>query len=244
MSVKLAPQNSSWRQSFSLAKWQLAIVASVVAAAWTLASRVLFGEHPLGTVGGFLLVALVSFCSYTDVTRKRIPNWATYTAVLGSLAVNAIASAVMVRTDLTGPAQAAVPGSAAIQVLGAIGLVPSLLGALACFGAMLMIYSVSGSGAGDVKLATAIGAIIGVERGLVAIVWCHILAGIFVLGWLTWEMGLLATITALTQRIGSALLPAWIFPPAREPTIRLTKPVALAPFFAAGTILAVLGVTF
>jgi prepilin peptidase CpaA len=222
------------RRTFAFA---VAVACTIV---WPAVWRPLLGEHLLTTFGGAVLVLLLAACTYTDLTRKRIPNWATYTAVLSALALNATASILTGTADLTGLSNL----NTSYSAIGAIGIVPSASGALACFGAMLVIYAVSGSGAGDVKLATAIGAFVGVESGLAAIVWCHLLAGIVVLAWLACKIGPVTSIKVLLRHVGSLLMPTLILPPTVQSARVLAKPIPLAAFFAAGALLALCGVTF
>lgn len=223
----------------------LAIVLTVVMSiAWASNSPQAFGEHLLTTAGGFLLMALLIYCSYTDLTRKRILNWATYTALSGALVFNAASSLLAGTTDLAAPPHVKVNSGGMFESFGAIGIISSGLGALACFGAMLIIYSVSRTGAGDVKLATAIGAFVGAENGLSAILWCHLLAGIVAIVWLAWNLGLVSIIRTITRHLGSELFPTLVFPPTAKSAKVLNKPIPLAAFFAAGTILALCGGAF
>jgi hypothetical protein len=122
--------------------------------------------------------------------------------------------------------------------IGPIGIERSLYGAGACFLVMLLAYQLVGSGAGDVKLATAVGAVLGVERGLTVIVWCHLTAGAAILCWLVWRVGPVTFSKAFARHIGSALLPTFVVPPDPWEKQLLTRPVPLAAFFAIGTCLA------
>ncbi len=57
-------------------------------------------------------------------------------------------------------------------------------GEIACFSLMLLLFLSNATGGGDVKLATAIGAFLGPQAGMMSIAWCHLLAGVVALLWL------------------------------------------------------------
>lgn len=199
---------------------------------WAAVGAAMFGPQTVASWSGFVLVALLVVCSYTDTRFRRIPNWATYTSVLWALGLNAAAW-------LT----AGLPGGAAwADYLGAIGLTNSLIGAAACFGVMLFLHVACGSGAGDVKLACAIGALLGVERGLEVLIWCHVLAAAVAAVWMIWRIGPLTLATILLRRVGSGLFPQWVAPPTGDKVRALRQPIPLAGFFAAGVVFTLTGV--
>ena len=85
----------------------------------------------LGTLTGLLLVLLCCSVTYTDLRWKKIPNWATYPAVLWGILLNVVAWRF--------------PAETWTYALGAVGLSPCLAGGFALlgamFGAMFCIYS-------------------------------------------------------------------------------------------------------
>lgn len=105
-----------------------------------------------------LAVALV-VCTFTDLRSRRIPNAVTGPIAAVGLVVNTLATC-----------------SGMVQ--GAVGLPSALMGMLACFSVMLVIHLLADHGAGDVKLSAAIGACVGVEVGLLCIVYAYIVAGL------------------------------------------------------------------
>ncbi len=181
----------------------------------------------LAAFNAAVLVLLLMVTSYTDSQWKKIPNWATYTAMVWALGVNLIASLTM--------SEAAFAATSAL--VPPIGIEASLTGAAVCFAAMLVLFRVAGSGAGDVKLAAVLGALLGFEKGLVIILWCHIVAGTVMAGWLIWQIGPWKLATTLLQHIGSVILPGRISKPGRGEQKVLMHRVPLAAFFAAGTII-------
>lgn len=201
-----------------------ALVPAVLGPAWVvLAGRLLPGQ-PLATLAGLVLLLTLTACAYTDLTRRRIPNWATYTAVLWALVLNAAAAWI-------GPR----------PWLGAVGIVESLLGLGACFLVLLMIYRASGSGAGDVKLAGAIGALLGPERGLNALVLTYLAAGVAIGAWAVWTVGPIRLFGGLARRVGSWAFPGRVARPSADQEQLLRRSVPLAPFFGIGTFFALQG---
>ena len=179
------------------------------------------GLGRLGTWSGLVLVLLITVCSMTDLGSRRIPNWATYTAFLWAFLLNAI--------DSPGPAAGA-------GRLGGVGLGAGAAGAAVCFTVMLFIYRVAGGGAGDVKLATALGALLGLDGGLHALVYTYLAAGVAVVCWVVWTVGPVVLAASLARRVGSALWPGRVAPPTDEQRQLLGRRIPLAPFFAVGAI--------
>jgi prepilin peptidase CpaA len=179
------------------------------------------------TLSGVLTAVLVCIAAWSDLRWRRIPNWATYAAVLWGLLLNACVS----RTGFP---------SAADQ-LGAIGFLPSLLGAVAMFVGGVLVFGSTGGGAGDVKLLVALGALLGLDAAIDAVLYSFIAAGAASVSWALWQFGLLKVIGASLRAAGSFVLPQWIDRPRPEQQHLLRMPIPLAPFFAAGTLLVLAG---
>lgn len=105
--------------------------------------------------------AVLVIATFTDVRSRRIPNW----LVLPFLALGILASA---------------------WLYGWHGVLLSLEGA----GLGLLIYGVlfwmGGMGAGDVKLCAAIGAWIGPNQLLIALIFTALIGGVMALVWAAW----------------------------------------------------------
>ena len=174
------------------------------------------------TFSGFVLFALVLVCACTDVKWHRIPNWSTYPAVLWAFAINGFAS---------------LQSRAAPGWLGAIGIQESLLGFAVLFVSGLIVFSITGGGAGDVKLIGCLGAFLGFDRGINAVAYSFVVAGAVLACWAIWTHGPLRLLRAIGGSLGSLMLPLWIAPPVEEDRQLLQAKVPLGPFFAAGTLL-------
>lgn len=169
---------------------------------------------------GIVLLGMLGVCVTTDVAWRKIPNWATLTGLAWAWLLAGFGGLFASES----PRPAGVP------------LADSLWGSLACFGIMLMIYSLAGGGAGDVKLMAAIGAFLGVRLGLQAMMWSYLVAATAVVAWGIWRVGLLRLIRAFLRQCGSVVLPLWVRPPDKQDREMLHRPMPLAPAFAIGTV--------
>jgi Flp pilus assembly protein protease CpaA len=188
-------------------------------------------------IPGLVLVCLVLTCGWTDLIYRRIPNWATYPAMLWSLTLNTAASITfwleMNRGDeiaLNAPLPPGWDG----WLTGTVGLGSSLAGFIACSTVMLLPFKLSRSGAGDVKLAAAIGATIGFRDGMLVIAATYLVAGLYVLLYAIWTAGLIETVCSVARWCGAILLLGLILPPTPEQKKLLDRKVPLGPFFAIG----------
>jgi Flp pilus assembly protein protease CpaA len=196
-----------------------------------------------GTLAGFVLLAVIVTSAVTDFRQHRIFNWVTYSAFLWALLINTTASLLSTgdasSTSMLNPAEILGPAW-----LGGIGLRQCLAGAALCFAFTLVAYHLSGGGAGDVKLATVIGAFLGVYHGIFAVGYSYIVAAIAMGLWTIYCNGPLALVKAAVRtigtRIGTRLGILWPFPPTESDAKLLFKPIPLGPFFAIGTLLVVL----
>jgi Flp pilus assembly protein protease CpaA len=184
---------------------------------------------------GNLVLLLILSC-WTDLLHHKIYNWITYPAFLWALTINVVVSVA------TG-GEAGQHESTGWARLGGVGVASCLSGAIVCFFALLVVYQLSGSrGAGDVKLATALGAWLGLLDGVTAIFFTYIVAGVVLACWVIILAGPQQVLSFALRKVGSLLLPGWVMPPPEQQLPILKRPVAMAAFFAAGTMLTLLGV--
>lgn len=222
------------------ARWQAALLLPVVVGPiWLLATYGRIGQ--LGTLTGLVLLATLLTSAITDYNRQRIYNWTTYSAFLWALIINISASVATYGTEPLAPAfeHAPVIGN---TLLGGIGIGECLVGAGACFLICLFGYDLSGGGAGDVKLAAVIGALLGLHDGVFAVACSYIVAAIAIIAWSTWKNGPMALVKAGLRAVGRVLGPIWPYPITPDDKSLLLTPVPLGPYFAIGTLLVVLGI--
>ena len=197
--------------------WMLAgICPLLLAPLWLTFPQTWLG--PLHTFRGMLLSLLVVSSTVSDLRQRKIFNWMTYTALGWAIAINVWPFSMASHT-------------------GAIGLSNSLYGAAVCFLVMLIPYSLARGGAGDVKLATAIGALVGFDDGLLVIAFAYISSAILILGWTIWSHGPFSLLSALLRRVAAALMPQRVLPPSKQQSLLLNQPIPLAGFFLIATVL-------
>jgi prepilin peptidase CpaA len=112
-----------------------------------------------------ILLTLLVLAGYTDLAHGKVYNWSTYPAIVVGLLLG--------------------------YVLGAqgkgFGLTESALGLLLAGGIFGLFFLFGGFGAGDVKLAAAIGALTGWHFALGAIAYSALVGGAMALGLLIWK---------------------------------------------------------
>ena len=126
------------------------------------------------------VIALVLVASITDLRRHRIYNWTTYPGILAALGLNTLGDAA-VRFKVVAPQQC--------KWLGWIGLWPSLSGLLLCGGILLVCFVLFKVGGGDVKLIAMVGAFLGPQRGIEAMLWTFVIGACLALIVLVWRVG-------------------------------------------------------
>ncbi len=167
-----------------------------------------------------LLLGLVLVAAVTDARRHKIYNWNTYTGMLVAIWLNALADILTRWTSID---------RSWLTSQGWIGTWPSLAGLLLCGLLMLACFVLFRIGGGDVKLMAMVGAFLGPERGLEALLWTFVLGAAGALIVLVWRVGpwqlVLRVARPLLRVFGLSSLP----PPAAEPATPLfLAPAALA----------------
>ncbi len=237
-----APPKSStrWFWALSAPVWLLPIWFLL---AWTLPNT------PFATVNGYLIAVLIGVCAYTDLLWGKIRNWATYTALLWALALNVVETFVRQQAAISGDDEGETRGfdirsaSHWSEALGGVGIWESLIGAILAFVVMLFIYRLAGGGAGDLKLAAALGALLGPAAVVEMLVWSYVIASVSILCYVIVVIGPGQIFGGLARKVGSSLAPARVSPPSAEQDRLLQGKIRLAPFFALGTVLVLSGAT-
>ena len=128
-----------------------------------------------------LLLGLLLVAAATDVRRHKIYNWTTYPGMILALGLNGLGTVV------AGGQPASTPRR--LESLGWIGLAASLVGLLACGFLLLVCFVLFKVGGGDVKLMAMLGAFLGPEKGIEAMLWTFVLGACLALIVLVWRVG-------------------------------------------------------
>ena len=116
-----------------------------------------------------VLILLCMVTSITDVSCRKIPNWAVSIAALCGLCGN-------------------------FYWYGFAGFINSILGFLCAFVIYILLYLLQGRGAGDLKLMAAIGAITGFPNWFYLWIVSSIFGGVIVVGYLLLRGGLVRAV--------------------------------------------------
>lgn len=174
-------------------------------------------HFPAGTTGlsSVLLLVLLCLATHSDLKTRRIPNRLTYPIAIAALVLNLI---------LTLSSHAGLSG--AEKLLGGIGVQESLIGGVVVFSGMFFLFLL-GCGAGDLKLMTAIGFLLGF-RTSVEIWFCSLVVAAVLMSALIVLNQVRVTYSQacdLQTRTGVGPVP---------------KRIPLAPFFSVGTLWVIL----
>jgi Flp pilus assembly protein protease CpaA len=180
------------------------------------------GTRAALTFGQALALVLTAVAAVTDLKVAKIFNWCTYPAVAWGLAI-ALAGAAEPRIG---------------QALGSLSPGACLLGLAVCLALMAVLHDLTGGGMGDVKLAAALGCLVGLGTALPALLLSFALAGVSELALGVVRYGPVPTFAAYLKTYLRWFLPT-AFQPTPGPGERalLERRVRLGPYFALGTIL-------
>jgi len=121
---------------------------------------------------------LAAIAAYTDWRWRRIPNWLTIPSVVLGILTNSLAS-------------------------GWPGAKQALLGLLLGLGLLLPLVLIRSMGAGDWKLAGAVGAFYGPGQLLIILLWGAILGGVMALILIVWRRRLGQTLRNMFHILAS-----------------------------------------
>jgi prepilin peptidase CpaA len=176
-----------------------------------------------------LLLGLLAAASVTDACRHRIPNWLTYGGILAAWALNAAGAGLV--------AWVGVDREALDRWLGYIGIDQSLLGFLLCGFVLLLCFVFFRVGGGDVKLMAMLGAFLGPDKGIEAMLWTFVLGACMGLTVLIWRVGPWALVVrVLRQVLWTLRLRSWA-PLSEEERAQLETRLFLAPSALAAVVI-------
>ncbi len=167
-----------------------------------------------------LLLILTATAAVTDSVSHKIYNWTTYPGIIAALVLNYLQNG----WDDGDPA-----------------LVDSLKGFALCGGLLLATYALNFDiGGGDVKLMAMVGAFLGLEKGVEALLWTFVLGAAVGLCVLIWRVGLFRLVAGTVRHVlWSLRLASWL-PLSEAERKQLQRPL----FLARSAAIAVVIVTF
>jgi prepilin peptidase CpaA len=127
-----------------------------------------------------VVLVLVAIAAWTDLRERKLYNWNTYSGMLIGLAMHALPGSPLAFTD-------------------------ALAGWLACGLLMLLCFVFMAVGGGDVKLLAMIGAGLGLEDGLNALLWTCTLGAISALASVIWQVGAWTILRGAVHRTGMVI---------------------------------------
>ena len=175
-----------------------------------------------------LLLGLVSVATATDLAWHKIYNWTTYTGMLTALALSAAGWLVFPLAIVDGKTLR-------------VSFLESLIGLLACGLVMLVCFVMFQVGGGDVKLIAMLGAFLGFDKGIVAMLWTLVLGACVGLIVLIWRVGPVRLIVYVFWHIVWSLRLGSLSPLTEEERAQLQPPLFLAPSALAAVAIVSLG---
>ncbi|HLJ11186.1 MAG TPA: A24 family peptidase [Planctomycetaceae bacterium] len=161
------------------------------------------------TLSTVLLLGLTATAAVTDIVYHKIYNWTTYPGIAAALVVNYFENGWNDHYP---------------------GLEDSLQGLAVCGGLMLVSYVLFSVGGGDVKLMAMLGAFLGLEKGLEALLWTFVLGAAAGLTVLIWRVGFFRLVGRSMRHVLLSLrLVSWL-PLSEEERRQLQLPLYLARF--------------
>jgi len=179
-----------------------------------------------------LLLGLMALATATDFARHKIYNWTTYPGILVALGFHGFGSLLLASGVFT---------ASQLQPWGWMPFAESLIGFFACGFLMLACFVFFRIGGGDVKLMAMLGAFLGFEEGIMALLWTFVLGGCVGVIVLICRVGAGRLIVrVLRQLLWTLRLGRWS-PLSEEERAQLQTPLFLAPSALAAVVIVRLG---
>jgi prepilin peptidase CpaA len=164
-----------------------------------------------------VLFVLLAVATWTDIARHEILNWNTYPGMLAGMLLNV----------------------AGVGVLGSgfEGLSGSLAGFLLCGFVMLFAFVFFQLGGGDVKLVAMMGAFLGVELGLFALLWMFSVGFVLGVSIIIWQTGFVQIVKNVWRHLALVIkAKSWV-PMTTEQRKPLDRGLFLAPSALIATVI-------
>jgi prepilin peptidase CpaA len=174
-----------------------------------------------------LLLGLLAVATITDLRDRKVYNWTTYPGILAALAISTACSLTPV----------GVSERQLVEWIGWRPLPEGLAGFAACGGLMLVCFVMFKIGGGDVKLMAMLGAFLGIDDGLRALLWTFLLGGCLGLSILIWRVGPLGLAGKVFRQVMWTLRLGQWSPLAEEERVVLREPLHLAPSALAAVVI-------
>jgi len=170
----------------------------------------------------------LSAAAVTDLLRHKIYNWTTYPGILAAWSLNALGNA-LVALGQVAPEQ--------LQSWGWIGLYESCCGFLVCGAVILACFLLFKVGGGDVKLIAMMGAFLGVDQGVLVMLWTFVLGGCLGLTVLVWRVGPWRLVVGILHYLSWVLRLGNFGPLTEDQRAALQPPLFMAPSALAAAVI-------
>lgn len=151
-----------------------------------------------------VLLVCLTVAAWTDIRKGLIYNWTTYPGILLGLAAQSLDA-------------------------GSEGMADGVSGFLVCGGIILFIFLFGGTGGGDVKLIAMLGAGLGWQDGIEAMLWTFVLGALMAVIALIWQFGAIQLLKQTCNHLWWLVrLRGW-FPLTAEERRPLQRTLFLAP---------------
>lgn len=141
-------------------------------------------------IATLLLLGLTTVAAVTDVLWQKIYNLTTYSGIVAALVLAAARSLVETSGDTSVPV-----------LLSRVTIGDSVVGFLVCGVLLLLCFVLFRIGGGDVKLLAMVGAFLGLELGLEALLWTFVLGGMLALVQLIVRVGAIRLVVKCVQQL-------------------------------------------
>ena len=162
-----------------------------------------------------LMLLLLAVAVWTDLGSHKIYNGNTYTGI-------ALALLIATVNSYWGG------GEQMQRLLGPVELGDAAVGLFVCGAVMLVCYVFFSIGGGDVKLIAMLGAYLGLQKGIEAMLWTFILGGALGLITILWTVDFRTLVRRFFQRVRSIVLLQTIEREEGDDAVG-AKPLYLAP---------------